>query len=127
MICILQHGMGLAWWKHAHIQQTRAVTLAQRLSSMTTGLVNHQHSVLQQCSKLPIAEPCIGPWTTEQDQTHFVCHIELKTEGMKHSSNSFAFLCPNLPSEVASPLSEVDGDRDVAYKRDKYNDSNPGL
>ena len=33
----------------------------------------------------------------------------------------------SLPSEVASPLCEVDGHRDVADKRHKHNHSNPWL
>ena len=33
----------------------------------------------------------------------------------------------NSPSEVASPLSEVDGDRNVADERNKHDDSDRGL
>ena len=36
-------------------------------------------------------------------------------------------MCISLPSEVASPLGEVDGDRNVADQGDKDDDGNPWL
>lgn len=44
-----------------------------------------------------------------------------------HLVKSQSQLQGNSPPEVAPPLSEVDGDRDVADERDKHNHSNPGL
>ena len=57
-----------------------------------------------------------------------VCHKNCKFAVTAHRPSAYSLQCIDCwPSEVASPLCEVDGHRDIAHKRHKDNDSNPGL